>query len=189
MPRRKSMGATYIQTLKPNVTQQEALRTFSSARPSTLYWRMRSGPLRRIADVYLPYRLYRVQYNMGRAPHTTLFAIDAVNGSLDLFTFPRVPDAKDLVSIHTRNFVAPSLQQPCAEAALRQKVLRVIFQQGFFKVRDLKLEIALEPLELHVPYWLGFYGNTTLRCRVMDAVRRRIEGAKASVLFESWLAA
>src|SRR5260221_11034515 len=98
-----SMGGTYIQTLKPNVTQQEALRAFSGAGLSTLYWRMRSGPLRRIADVYVPYWLYRVRYQMGRAAHTTLFAIDAVNGSLDLFTFPRVPDAHDLVSIHTRN--------------------------------------------------------------------------------------
>ncbi len=183
------MRATYIQTLKPNVTQQEALRAFSGVGPFTLYWRMRSGPLRRIADVYVPYWLYRVQYNLGRAAHATLFAIDAVNGSLDLFTFPRVPDAKDLVSIHTRNRVAPSLPHPTAEPLLRQKVLRVIFQQGFFKVRDLQLEIALEPLELHVPYWLGFYGNAAAHCRVLNAVRRRMEGAKVSALFESWLAA
>ena len=72
---------------------------------------------------------------------------------------------------------------------LRQKVLRVIFQQGFFKVRDLQLEIALLPLELYVPYWVGFYGYATARCRVLNAVRRRMEGAKASALFESWLAA
>jgi len=183
------MNETYIQTLKPNVTQQEALRTFSGVGPSTLYWRVRSGPLRRIADVYAPYWLYRVRYSLGRAMHSTLFAIDAVNGSLDLFTFPRVPDAKDLVSIRTRNRVAPSLQHPSAEALLRQKVLRVIFQHGFFKVRDLQLEIALQPLELHVPYWLGFYGNAAARCRVLNAVRRRMEGSKASALFESWLAA
>ena len=183
------MSATYILTLKPNVTQQEALRTFSSVGPSTLYWRMRSGPLRRIADVYVPYWLYRVQYNLGRAAHTTLFAIDAVNGSLDLFTFPRVPDAKDLVGIHTRNRVAPSLPHSSAEALLRQKVLRVIFQQGFFKVRDLQLEMELQPLELYVPYWLGFYGNAAARCRVLNAVRRRMEGAKASAMFEAWLAA
>src|SRR6266481_2959844 len=110
-----SMGARYIQTLKPNVTQQEALRTFSAGL-STLYWRMHSGPLRRIADVYVPYWLYRVQYQMGRAAHATLFAIDAVNGSLDLFTFPRIPDATDLISVHTRNYVAPSLQHSSAEA-------------------------------------------------------------------------
>jgi len=183
------MGATYIQTLKPNVTQQEALRIFSATKFSTLYWRLRSGPLRRIADVYVPYWLYRVQYNMGRAAHSTLFAIDAVNGSLDLFTFPHVPGPEDFVSIYTRNLVAPSLQSSFAEALLRQKVLRVIFQQGFFKVRDLNLETTRQPIELHVPYWLGFYGNTVARCRAMDAVRRRIEGAKASALFESWLAA
>jgi hypothetical protein len=183
------MAATYIQALKPNVTQQEALRKFSGAGLSSLYWRLRSGPLRRLADVYVPYRLYRVQYNIGRAAHTTLFAMDAVNGSLDLFTFPHVPDARDLVSIHTRNYIASSLKHTHAKAVLRQKVLRVIFQQGFFKLRDLKLEIALEPLELHVPYWLGFYGNAKLRCRVMDAVRRRIEGAKASAFFEAWLTA
>lgn len=183
------MVATYIQVLKPNVTQQEALGTFSGAGLSTLYWRLHSGPLRRLADVYVPYCLYRVQYNIGRAAHTSLFAMDAVKGSLDLFTFPHVPDARDLVSIHTRNYIEPSLQQPSAEALLRQKVLRVIFQRGFFKLRDLKLEIALEPLQMHIPYWLGFYGNASLRCRVMDAVRRRIEGAKASALFETWLAA
>jgi hypothetical protein len=182
------MGTTYIQTLKPNVTQQEALRTFSAGF-STLYWRMRSGPLRRIADVYVPYWLYRVQYNMGRAAHSTLFAIDAVNGSLDLFTFPSVPGAADFVTVHTRNCISPSLPQPTAEALLRQKVLRVIFQQGFFKVRDLNLQVAQEPLELHVPYWLGFYGRAAARCRVLNAVRRRIEGGKASALFESWLAA
>jgi hypothetical protein len=182
------MSAT-IQTLKPNVTQQEALRTFSGVGPATLYWRMRSGPLRRIADVYVPYSLYRVQYRMGRAAHSTLFAIDAVNGSLDLFQFPRLPGAEELVSVRTRNHVAPSLAQQKAEDLLRQKVLRVIFQQGFFKVRDLKLEIALQPIELHVPYWLGFYGHSIARCRVLNAVRRRMEGAKASSLFEAWLAA
>lgn len=183
------MGPTYIQTLKPNVTLQEALRTFSGAGLSTLYWRMRSGPLRRIADVYVRYWLYRVQYNMGRTTHRTLFAMDAVNGSLDLFTFPRLPDAADLIRVHTRNYVAPSLPPSGAEGLLRQKLLRVIFLQGFFKVRDLNLEIAREPLELHVPYWLGFYGHAVARCRVLNAVRRRMEGAKASALFESWLAA
>jgi hypothetical protein len=150
---------------------------------------MCNGPLRRIADVYVPYWLYRVQYNLGRRAHSTLFAIDAVNGSLDLFTFPRIPAADELVSIYTKNRVAPSLPYPSAEALLRQKVLRVIFQQGFFKVRDLQLEIELRSLEVHVPYWLGFYGHAAARCRVLNAVRRRMEGAKASALFESWLAA
>ena len=73
---------------------------------------------------------------------------------------------------------------------MRDKVLRVIFQQGFFKLRRIKLETEQLPGEIHLPYWLGFYGTPEdLRCRVLDAVRRRIEGAKVSALFEQWLAA
>jgi hypothetical protein len=68
--------------------------------------------------------------------------------------------------------------------------LRVIFQQGFFKIRKIKLETEQLPGVIHLPYWLGFYGTgEDLRCRVLDAVRRRVEGAKASALFEGWLAA
>jgi ABC-type uncharacterized transport system ATPase subunit len=84
----------------------------------------------------------------------------------------------------------PRLEPDAAEELLRMKVLRVLFQQGFFKMRALKVEIERMPLELHLPYWLAFYGNNgTAKCRVMDAVRRRIEGAKASSFFEEWLAA
>jgi len=178
-----------IVALKPNVTQQEALRAFSASGLRSLYWRVRGGPLRRIAEAYVPYSFYRVNYNMGKAAHSSLFAMDAVNGSLDLFIFPRVPTGDQIVTLETRNRLKPSLDRQHSQNLLRDKVLRAIFQQGFFKVRDLNLEIIPEPVELHIPYWLAFYGDRILRCRVMDAVRRRIEGAKASQFFEQWLAA
>lgn len=84
----------------------------------------------------------------------------------------------------------PALTEAKSEELLREKVLRVIFQQGFFKLRAVQLEIERLPDEIYLPYWLGFYGSgDNLHCRVMDAVRRRVEGAKASALFEDWLAA
>jgi hypothetical protein len=53
----------------------------------------------------------------------------------------------------------------------------------------LKVDIERMPVELYLPYWLAFYGsNRAAKCRVMDAVRRRIEGAKAASFFEEWLA-
>ncbi|HEX3118812.1 MAG TPA: hypothetical protein VHP80_06930, partial [Candidatus Acidoferrum sp.] len=81
-----------------------------------------------------------------------------------------------------------------------EKVLRVIFQQGFFKLREANLTIERIPLNLHLSYWLAFHGRdadaisaragtSTVRCRVLDSTRNRIEGAKASALFESWLSA
>lgn len=181
------MNTGCIRVLKPNVTQEEALRTFSATSFSGLYWRIRSGPLRRIADVYVPYFLFRVECGNAQ-PY--LFAMDAVDGSLDLFEFPRVPEEGEFQAARDHNRLKPSLSEEQAANLLRDKALRIIFQQGFFRLRNAHLEISFVPCELHLPYWLGFYGrNTSARCRVMDAVRRRIEGAKASAFFEHWLAA
>jgi hypothetical protein len=180
---------TPIQSLKRNVNRQEALRTFSSPGFSALYWRMKSGPLRRIADVYVPYAIYRVRYQMGKAAHVRNFALDAVNGSLDPFEFRAVPGESELETVETRNHLNPSLSEASAQELLHDKVLRLIFQQGFFKLRDPQLEIRCQQNNIYVPYWLGFYGQLTARCRVLNAVRRRIEGAKASAFFEQWLAA
>lgn len=181
------MSASVIRVLKPNVTQEEALRVFSSVGLSSIYWRIRSGPLRRIADVYVPYFLFRVK--CGNMP-SRLFAMDAVEGSLDLFEFPRVPKEGEFQTACDRNRLKAALTEEQAADLLREKALRIIFQQGFFQLRNAHLEISFVPCELHLPYWLGFYGRqSSVRCRVMDAVRRRIEGAKASAFFEHWLGA
>jgi len=184
------MEATTIRCLRPNVTREEALQTFTSSGPASLYWKWRSGSLRRIADAYIPFRIYRVRYCMNGAHHTHLFALDAVDGSLDLFEFATPPSDAETVSVSTRNHPPPALSEAHSEQLLRDKILRVIFQQGFFKIRKIKLETEQLPGVIHLPYWLGFYGTgEDLRCRVLDAVRRRVEGAKASALFEGWLAA
>lgn len=181
------MSTSFIRVLKPNVSQEEALRVFSSAGLSSLYWRIRSGPLQRIAEVYVPYFLFRVKCGNDRAH---LFAMDAVDGSLDLFEFPRIPEEGEFQAARDRNRLEAALSEEQAANLLRDKALRVIFQQGFFRLRNAGLEISFVPCELHLPYWLGFYGReSSARCRVMDAVRRRIEGAKASAFFEHWLAA
>ena len=181
------MSRTLIRALKPNVTPEQALRAFSGAGPSSMYWRLRSGPLRRVAPAYVPYFLFRVK--CAGMPHR-FFAIDAVNGSLDLFEFPRIPEDRQFQAMDGRNRLPPALSEEQAVALLREKVLRVLFQQGFFKLRDARLEITGVPCELHLPYWLGFYErHGSVRCRVMDAVRRRMEGAKACAFFEQWLAA
>lgn len=181
------MNTDCNRVLKPNVTQEEALRAFSATGFSGLYWRIQSGPLRRIAEVYVPYFLFRVKCGNARP---RLFAMDAVDGSLDLFEFPQIPVEGEFQAARYRNRLKAALSEEQAGDLLRDKALRIIFQQGFFRLRDAHLKISFVPCELHLPYWLGFYGQeNSLRCRVMDAVRRRIEGAKASAFFEQWLAA
>jgi len=179
-----------IPVLKPNVTQQEAVRVFSSGGPAGWYWSMRSGPLQRIANVCVPFYLFRVRYQLNRTKVQRWFALDAVKGSLDLFEFAHPPSPEALETIETRNFLETLLPDEEATARVREKALRVIFQQGFFKLRSRQIEIERESSVFYMPYWLGFYGGRgPVRCRVMDAVRRRVEGAKAAAFFEQWLAA
>lgn len=184
------MPDTFIRAFRPNVTRDQALALFAASGPASLYWKLRGGPLQRIADVYVPFRLYHVRYPQGGVQHSRFFAIDAVDGSLDLFQFAAPPVDSDTIAVTTRNHPATLLSEDRSLQLLREKVLRLIFQQGFFKLRRVKLETEPLPGLLHLPYWLGFYGTSNrLRCRALDAVRRRIEGAKASALFEQWLAA
>jgi hypothetical protein len=181
---------TTLVSLRANVSQQEAVRAFRAFGASSLYWRVLRGPLQRLAVSYVPFRLYYVQYEMGPTRHSRWFALDRVQGTLDLFEFPGEPSQDRLTEIETRNCIAPNLREDQAESILREKVLRIIFQQGFFRVRDTRLQVQPSLMEFSMPYWLAFYGaDGTLRCRVMDAVRRRMEGEKATQLFENWLAA
>jgi hypothetical protein len=182
--------ASAIRSLRPNVTREEALRMFRAPGPARLYWKWRGGRLVRIADAYVPFHLYRVRYHAAGAARRHLFGMDAVDGSLDLFEFSEPPGEAETVVITTRNHPALQLAEPRGEELLREKVLRHIFQQGFFKLGHPRLELEKLPGEIYVPYWLGFYGTgENLRCRAMDAVRRQIEGTKAAAFFEQWLAA
>jgi hypothetical protein len=184
------MRPTSIVALRPNVTQEDAVREFSNRGLSSMYWRMTAGRLQRIAEAYVPYQFYEVSYVMARAPHKRLLAIDAVDGSLDLFEFPRLPCGPQLFTMESGNRLEPSLSACEADELLREKALRVIFQQGFFKVREASMNFVRQPEIVYLPYWLGFYSSgEVVRCRVMDALRRRLEGAKACAFFEQWLAA
>lgn len=148
------------------------------------------GPLRSVADVYVPFHLYRVELTNRARPSTSWFALDAVTGSLDPYQFEGPPQEADLVRIETRNRPSPALPESEVARRLRDKLRRLVFQTGFFRVRDLRIEVERVDPELHVPYWLGFYGTgEAARLRVLDGVRRRMEGARARALFEGWLAA
>jgi hypothetical protein len=117
---------------------------------------------------------------------TSHFAIDAVNGTLDVYRFEQAPDELDVV--HSRNRVPARLSKDEVWPRLAAELQRAIFQTGFFRLRDPRMSATAESLELHIPYWIGFYENAaSVRLRVLDAVRCRFEGGKARALFEGWL--
>lgn len=179
-----------IRSLKPNLTREEAVARLAPSGLRGLLATWRRGPLRSVADVYIPFRLYEVDIaNAGKRDHR-LLALDAVAGTLDLFAFDDLAAAQETVPVETRNCPPPQLEDHRACELLAERVRRMIFQTGFFRVRDLSIEVRPLPVEFHVPYWVGFYGRgERARLTVLDAVRCSREGAKASALVSEWLAA
>jgi hypothetical protein len=174
-----------IQSLRPNLTREAAIQAFREGWAA----RMGRGPLRFVAEAYVPFRLYAVELQNGPRKESSFFAVDAVSGLLDPYRFEQPPAKEELVSLETRNRPEPALGEEEGRRRLEDKLRRVVFQGGFFRVRDLRFRLEPIPLELHVPYWIGLYGRGEVaRLRVLDAVRGRFEGGKARALFQSWLA-
>ena len=176
-----------IRTLKPNVTRDEAVRHFTEGAWSRGVSLIR-GPVRSLAELYIPYRLFQVSIFSGGREERQLVALDAVRGVLDLYQFSSPAGDADLLTLETRNALPSGLDTGVAEKRLIEKVRRIIFTRGFFRVRDLKIEATALSGEICVPYWVAFRGaDDRVRLAVLDAVRRKPEGAKVRRLIEEWL--
>jgi hypothetical protein len=176
-----------IRSLRPNVTREEATEQFSSGLGDILRTTA-FGPLKSVADFYIPFRLFQVEiFNRGKRDQR-VFGLDAVNGSLDLYHFEQLPDEREVIYLETRNCSEPLLDEAEAKKIVAAKVQRLLFSTGFFRVRNLR--ISAEPVagEIYIPYWVGFRGRgARARFAVMDAVRRKMEGAKVRHLLQAWL--
>ena len=177
-----------ISSLKPNVTREEAIAALN---PRSLLGAVQNhlaGPLRSIAAVYVPFQVFRITIQNGPQREERLMAIDAVRGSLDLYDFERFPAATEIVRVETRNNLPAGLAADRAAELLKEKLRRIVFRQGFFRLRDFSIEVAPISWKVHIPYWVGFRGHgTQAHLAVLDAVRRRLEGGKARDLFRLWL--
>lgn len=177
-----------IHSLRPNLTQAQAVERFKGGLLKLPGW-LGGRALRSVADAYLPFHAYEVEVTNAARPYVSWLAVDAVNGTLDPYAFEHRPVAADLTLVETRNRPEPALAEAESVARLEEKLRRIVYQTGFFRVRRLSFRATRLPLDLHVPYWLGFYGRGgAVRLRVLDAVRGRFEGGKARALFEGWLA-
>jgi hypothetical protein len=176
-----------IRSLRPNVSRDEAAEYFSSGLADVLRTTV-SGPLKSVADFYIPFRLFQVEILNGDKRDERVFGLDAVNGSLDLYHFEQLPEEREVIYLETRNCSEPLLDEAEANKIVISKVQRLLFSTGFFRVRNLK--ISAEPVagEIYIPYWVGFRGRG-IRARfvVMDAVRRKMEGSKVRQLLQAWL--
>jgi hypothetical protein len=176
-----------IRSLRPNVTREEAMGQFSRGGLG-LFRQSVYGPLRSVAEFYIPFRIFQVEIvNRGKLDRR-IIALDAVTGTLDPYFLDQLPDAGDIICLDTRNALDALLDSEKARQMAVTKVQRLLFTTGFFKMRDLRIAVEPVPGEICVPYWVGFRGRGSLaRFTVLDAVRRREEGARVWRLLQNWL--
>ena len=178
-----------IRSLKSNVSREDAVKQFSSGGPLDLLRGLVLGPLRSVADVYIPFRLFQVNLTNAGNQERYFLALDAVDGNLDLYHFDQIPSSSEVTVLETRNCPTAELDDTIALKLVIEKFRRVLFSRGFFRLRDLQISAVPLPGEIHVPYWIGFRGHgNRAHLEVIDAVRRRYEGAKVRKLLENWLA-
>ncbi len=179
----------WIESLRPNVTREAAVEELRGRGLSRSFRWLTAGPLRSMADIYVPFHLFRVEIRNAASRQEKLLALDAVSGIFDLYSLDAVPGTDDLVRICTRNRPPPTLNTERARSVLIDRLWRIVFRAGFFRVRNLCIEAERVPLELHVPYWVGFSGfGERANLRVIDGVRRRMDGGKVRQFFREWLA-
>ncbi len=138
----------------------------------------------------MPYRLFRVEIAERKRRQISYVAVDALRGMLDPYQFDQPIAEADLVTLTSPNRLPARLDIEAGSQAVIDAVRRILFQTGVYRLRAPRIEVQHEPIELHVPYFLAFYGSgqgSVANLRVLDAVRRRFEGAKARALFEGWL--
>jgi hypothetical protein len=177
-----------IRSLKPKVTREEAIEQFSPGGLRGLLGYLGKGPLRSVATVYVPFCLYRVEVVNGPRRQSLLLAVDAVCGWLDPYRFDKLPEESEQIEIETRNRPEAVLDARRAGEVLTEKVRRLVYSSGFFRISDLSICPEYVPLDLYIPYWVGFFGREEhVRLNVIDAVRGRQEGAKAREFFYLWL--
>jgi hypothetical protein len=177
-----------IQCLRPNVTREEAVAQFCPRGPVGWAQRLGLGSLRCLADFYVPFELFQVEIWNGRQHSIEVLGLDAVAGSLDPYRFQQAPGTSSLMSVETRNCPPVCLSSQRAGELLVNKLRRVLFSSGFFRIRDLRIMASPLREQVYVPYWVAFRGHgTRAHISVIDAVRRTLEGAKVRHLLRTWL--
>jgi hypothetical protein len=175
-----------IQSLAPRVSREEAVTLL---RPRVLARTLGTGPLRQVARAFVPFHLFRVGVESRYARNVQLLAADAVTGTLDLLGFDHLPGAEEFTPVDSQNCLPSLLDVDRGGELVTERVRRMTYHGGFFRLRGLEIRCELIPVSLYIPYWLGFFGTgERAALRALNAVRGSVEGAKARSLFVEWIA-
>lgn len=167
---------------------EAALRNLSTSGLRGIVRRCLSGPARAIAEIYIPYRLYKITLNDRRLKSIPFYAVDAATGDLDPYEFAAPPEPHSWMEVETCNAHPVRLEENQTKNIVTEKVRRLMYSRGFFRLASPTITAELVQGEFHIPYWAGFYGDEqNIKVTVLNAVRQTMEGSKLRRLVETWL--
>jgi hypothetical protein len=174
-----------IYSLPATLTQEAAVRMLAPPGVSGRLQSWQRGPLRAVASVYIPFRLYKITMQDRGAQVARYYAVDSASGLLDPYEFPGLPE---LAELETRNALPVVLPEARTRERAIEKLRRHLYSTGFFRLRNPAIGAELAGPEFYVPYWAGFFGREhDAKITVVDAVRHTIEGGKVRRLVQGWL--
>lgn len=177
-----------ILSLQRRMSYEEALRQLSARAAGLCRWI--SGPLHGMAEIYLPYRLYRVTVDDRRLRRVHYYAVDAAAGTLDPYEFTNPPTPDEWIAAETHNFHPARLDEGQTNKLVTEKARRSLYSRGFFRIINPNITAELIQSEFYIPYWAGFYGDEqNISISVLNAIRCTIEGNKVRRLVKTWLLA
>jgi len=176
-----------ICTISQRVNRAQALRRLDSAEGLGTLRRWLDGSLRGIAEIYIPYRLYKVTVEDRGVRRAWYYAIDAASGALDPYEFVKPPEPHEC-EVEARNCYPVRLAENETRNLAIQKLRRLLFSRGFFRLAYPQLAAELIDAEFYMPYWVAFYGDEqSVKLKVLNAVRETMEGSKIRHLLKAWL--
>src|SRR5262245_831928 len=170
-----------ITSIKPNISREQAVAKFRGG-----FNELRHGRLRMVADFYVTYRIFRMNWSDGRSSTDTFIASRGGAGKLDLIQCVRLPEEAHCMAVDAAMFAEERVDEEEAYRLVRANMMRSIFMKGFFKLSRPGLEIELAT-SLHIPYWIGVYErNGRAHLEIINALRGRFEGAKLREMAAEW---
>jgi hypothetical protein len=135
---------------------------------------------------FLPHYLFKVVVRNGGLRQEQYLAIDAMTGELDLRKFDQPPNHEQYDEDESNQAGAFDLNEAEAFAILKERVRRMVYQQGFFRIAELEISGKLVD-RFYVCYQVAFYvRNNRAKLEVLDTVRGQLEGAKLRDVVEGW---